>query len=81
MFDTWIVLGKDDCPWCDRVKYLIEDTAPGNIMIDYTNVRKSPHIMTMMEMAGMNTVPQVFFNGKHIGGYEAVKEFLNDGRT
>ena len=81
MFDTWIVLGKDDCPWCDRVKHLIEDEAPGNILIDYTNVSKIPHLMTLMSMAGMTTVPQVFLNDQYIGGYQAVEELLHDGRT
>tara|TARA_Y100000034_G_C6899879_1_gene415789 strand:+ start:1592 stop:1900 length:309 start_codon:yes stop_codon:yes gene_type:complete len=68
------VFSTNDCPWCDKAIQLI--TASG--------LRSKKMVvgedLTLSEFTivtnGAQTVPQIFINGNHIGGYEAlVKHF------
>ena len=62
------------CPYCDRVKALLDaykipydeyDISEDDFYLDFT-------------YQGFKSVPQVFLNNKHIGGFDATAKFLRD---
>lgn len=60
------------CPWCDRVKALLDAyKIPYNI-IDISNEDYYNDFIYQ----GFQSVPQVFLNNKHIGGFEATAKYL-----
>lgn len=67
------IYGTQQCPWCDRVKNLI---ASYGMKYTYTDVGQSEEAQQMFRQNQWRTVPQVLFQGKHLGGYEAVKAYL-----
>lgn len=62
-----IVYTTDYCPYCVQAKQLLKrKSAP------YTevNVEQRPELRTfLVQASGQRTVPQVFINGKSIGGF------------
>ena len=72
---------KDYCPYCTKVKeFLKRKGYGGNITeIDITN--DTDLAIKMVEKAGgQRTVPQVFINGKHIGGCDATIALDSEGK-
>lgn len=64
-----IIYSKDFCPYCDRAKQLLDHKkAP------YTVIRVDldpEKLSEMLELSGgRRTVPQIFINGTHIGGFD-----------
>lgn len=61
-----IFFSKDDCPYCDKLAdYLTElrITPFKKVMLE-SDIREA-----LIEMTSCKTVPQLFINGKFIGGY------------
>jgi len=57
------------CPYCTRAEYLLQQkgiTHIEKIMVD-RDVEQMKH---MMEITGRRTVPQIFINDIHVGGYD-----------
>lgn len=57
------------CPYCVRAEQLLHGK---NIMeIEKIRVDLQPESrVAMMEKTGRRTVPQIYINGQHIGGYD-----------
>ncbi len=56
------------CPYCVRAKRLLEHKG-----VDYTEIRidgDREQMMVMMERSRRQTVPQIFINDHHVGGYD-----------
>lgn len=54
------------CPYCIRAKRLLDRKGVG---YEDTNVYSDPEMRRkLVEWTGRNTVPQIFINGKGIGG-------------
>ncbi len=62
------------CPWCQRAKVLLDRHGIEFTEIDVsTDVEKQAE---MIERSQRQSVPQIFLNGNHIGGYDdLVKHF------
>jgi len=61
------VFTKAFCPYCSRAKALLERKGADFQEIDLTMDRAG--FDAMVERAGgARTVPQIFINGKHVGG-------------
>ena len=61
------VYTKAFCPYCTRAKMLLDGKGAGFREIDVTMDRAG--FEAMVERAnGRRTVPQVFIDGKHVGG-------------
>ena len=65
---------KDECAYCVRAKELLEEHKVeyeelkiGTDVTKYQLLQKVPHAQT---------VPQIFFGEKYIGGYEQLREWL-----
>lgn len=65
------------CPYCGWAKQLLDSKD-----IDYTmiNVNDSPEIRQEMETRSQRTsVPQIFINDQHIGGYDDLAALDDQG--
>jgi len=64
-----VIYTKDYCPYCVKAKQLLKIKKQEFTEIDVTN--DADKASEMVEKAGgARTVPQIFINGKHVGGYD-----------
>jgi glutaredoxin 3 len=57
------------CPFCIQAERYLK--AKGVAAIDFIRVDLDPSMRrTMMERTGRRTVPQIYIDGVHVGGYE-----------
>lgn len=65
---------KVGCPFCARAKGMLQDHG-----IDYEEIVLSKGITTrsLQAVSGATTVPQVFVDGRLVGGSEALEQFLS----
>ncbi|MFH0703259.1 MAG: glutaredoxin 3 [bacterium] len=69
----------DYCPYCKKAKMLLEKKGISYEEIDITN---QPDIREkLVEMTGgRTTVPQIFINGKSIGGSSDLEKLISTGQ-
>lgn len=60
------------CPWCDRAKALLDAY---NIPYDVHDISDEDNYADFI-CQGFKSVPQVFLNNTHIGGFEATAKYL-----
>lgn len=66
------------CPYCIRAEQLLQRR--GVTLIEKIRIDLEPESgIAMMEKTGRRTVPQIFINDQHIGGYDDLVEFDQDG--
>jgi glutaredoxin 3 len=69
---------KAFCPYCSRAKSLLEGKGASYEEFDIT--MGGPKRAEMLERSGgRSTVPQVFIDGKHIGGSDDLAALNRDG--
>ncbi len=73
MFDMYT---RPTCFWCVRAKHLLESKGISyrNLDINNDDLRKELKI----KAPGIKTIPQIFKDGKRIGGYEDLVEYFKD---
>ncbi len=73
MFDMYT---RQTCFWCVRAKHLLESKGISyrNLDINNDDLRKELKI----KAPGIKTIPQIFKDGKRIGGYEDLVEYFKD---
>lgn len=71
--DKWAVVSRRDCKFCIDVKRLLSDF---NIEYEPFDIRDAPDLGDFLSCAGFTTVPQVFHNGKVVGGYTDTQRYL-----
>ncbi len=65
-----IIYTRDGCPYCTRAKQLL--TSKGAAFTEY-NASADPSVrQKMIDQSGRNTFPQIFVNGKHLGGCDDI---------
>ena len=69
------MITKDDCPWCDLAKELLQQREAPFGAFHYS---EHPMIVKLMFKAGIKSVPQIWYEGEYIGGYENLVEWLNN---
>ena len=66
------------CPYCERAKMLLEKRS-----IKYTEFKIDEDVKLFEEMLalsnGRRSVPQIFIDDHHIGGYDDLVDFDLDG--
>jgi len=69
------LFSKAGCPFCAKVKGILHDRG-----IDFEEVQlnRTQTIRSVRAVTGADTVPQVFINGKYIGGSEAVETWFSN---
>jgi glutaredoxin 3 len=66
------------CPYCIRAEQLLHNK--GVSEIEKIRVDLQPELrVAMMEKTGRRTVPQIFINGEHVGGYDNIAELNHEG--
>ncbi|MFZ2541910.1 MAG: glutaredoxin 3 [Gallionella sp.] len=66
------------CPYCIRAEQLLR--SKGVSEIEKVRVDLQPELrVAMMEKTGRRTVPQIYINGKHVGGYEDLASLNHAG--
>ena len=73
MFDMYT---RPTCFWCVRAKHLLESKGISYRDLDINNddLRKELKI----KAPGIKTIPQIFKDGKRIGGYEDLVKYFKD---
>ena len=72
----YLVITKPNCDYCNKAKALLDKHG-----VTYTthNLKNSDWLKTLVDLADLKTVPQVFgYNGEYIGGYEGLKKHLGE---
>ncbi len=72
------VLSRDGCPFCAKAK---QDLGQAGIAYEELVLGRDYTEQTLRAVAKAATVPQVFVNGEHIGGSEAVAAWLERRRA
>ena len=67
------------CAYCDRAKALLNKK---RVSFKEINLASDPNKMDEMikKTNGMQTVPQIFVNGQHIGGNVELQTLENEGK-
>ena len=66
------------CPYCVRAKQLLG--RKGVTEIEEIRVDLQPELrMAMMEKTGRRTVPQIYIDDYHVGGYDDLASLNHDG--
>ena len=71
----YTIYGKPNCPQCEKAKALLSGK---QLETDYQDVTKNPELREMLLNLGARSVPQIFLNEKHLGGYEELLVHLQD---
>ena len=70
------VYGRTNCNWCVAAKQILNEKG---INYRYINVGEDIGIDEVKELfPGVRTVPIVAVDGKRIGGYEELKQYLEE---
>ena len=67
------------CNYCDAAKKLLKRNS---LEFNEIDVSSSPEILNEMinKTNGKRTIPQIFFNNKHIGGYVEIRELEKNNK-
>ena len=65
------------CPFCRRAKTLLKEKGVKWKELDIEADRD--HRQAMTQASGRNTVPQIFINGTHVGGFDDLFELDAQG--
>lgn len=60
----------EECSWCIRCCELLDRKEQKYV---YRNIREDDEAMTQLRSQGFSSVPQIFIEGKHIGGYNELR--------
>jgi glutaredoxin 3 len=70
---------KGTCPYCARARKLLDDKGVG---YDEYEISQDPHKRAEMiqRSNGRSTVPQIFIDGRHVGGSDDLAELERRGQ-
>ena len=73
------IYSKMTCPYCYRAKALLRQKGiePTEIAVDFGGEKKQEMIQ---RAGGRMTVPQIFIDGRHVGGCDDLFELERAGR-
>ena len=72
-----IIYCSDSCPYCQNAYRLLEKR---NIPFKKIYVNSQAMWDEVLEKSGRNTVPQIFLEGQHIGGFDDLVDADMDGK-
>lgn len=70
------VFGKPSCTYCIKTKKLLERKG---LEYDYVDILQNKEAFDfIVNWCGFSTVPQIYDETEHLGGYEALVEYLEN---
>lgn len=76
-----VIYSKTHCPFCKQAKMLLADNEYNFQVVEIDTLSSGAHIQeALFERTGQKTVPNIFINGKHIGGCSDLLDAYSDGR-
>lgn len=73
------IASKTYCPYCSAAKNLMKDVYPEAYILELDTMDDGSEIQDILAMlTGQRTVPNIFINGKHIGGNSDVQSIGKD---
>ena len=69
----YYVLTRNDCDYCEKAKQLLIENGKA---YSQTGILADPVIIKLMIVAKLKTVPQIWCDNEHIGGYTELREHL-----
>jgi glutaredoxin-like protein len=67
------IISKSGCPFCSKAK---EDLNAAGMAYEEIVLGKDASLTSLRAVSGKETVPQIFINGKHIGGSKELDVYL-----
>ncbi|XP_076923659.1 glutaredoxin-C4-like [Bidens hawaiensis] len=75
-----VIFSKSYCPYCKRAKGVFKDLNTKPYVVELDEREDGSKIQdALSEIVGRRTVPQVFINGKHLGGSDDTVEAYQSG--
>ncbi|XP_011017730.1 PREDICTED: glutaredoxin-C4 [Populus euphratica] len=76
-----VIFSKSYCPYCKRAKGVFKELNQTPHVVELDQREDGHNIQdAMSEIVGRRTVPQVFIDGKHIGGSDDTVEAYESGK-
>ncbi|XP_010416678.1 PREDICTED: glutaredoxin-C3 [Camelina sativa] len=76
-----VIFSKSYCPYCLRSKRIFSQLKEEPFVVELDLREDGDQIQyELLEFVGRRTVPQVFVNGKHIGGSDDLGDALENGQ-
>lgn len=69
----YYIITRENCRYCDKAKALLKERGDSYEAYLYTD---HPMIKKLMIRAGLDTVPQIWYNGSYVGGYSDLVEYV-----
>ena len=71
---------RNACAFCDRAKIFFK--SKGLSFIEYNVHENSDYLKEMLKKSnGKKTMPQIFIDDFHVGGFDDLKETINKGKA
>ena len=67
------IYSKKNCVACDQAKSLLTSLGHGYEVVD---VMTSPTAQALFREKGFRSVPQIYFNSSHLGGFNELQQYL-----
>jgi len=69
------------CPFCEKAKAALKEVDAQYLLVEVDRREDGPFIRKVLEkMTGRSTVPNVFIDGKSIGGGDETQQLLQSGK-
>ncbi|KAL1214567.1 Glutaredoxin-C3 [Cardamine amara subsp. amara] len=76
-----VIFSKSYCPYCLRSKRIFSELKEEPFVVELDQREDGDQIQyELLEFVGRHTVPQVFVNGKHIGGSDDLVVAVENGQ-
>jgi len=73
---SYVVYGRKDCIWCYRAKMFLEQR---NEDFRYIDINDDSRTKAFLASKGFKTVPQIYLDNQHIGGYTDLVSYFGEG--
>lgn len=74
-----VIYTSDHCPYCIRAKQLLDAKKAKYQLINVTNDQAQRELL-VEKSNGLRTVPQIFIDDQHIGGYDDLSRLSMQGK-
>jgi glutaredoxin len=73
-----LIIGKSGCRPCKDARKLARELVGKDGTYTYKDIEHADneHLQHWMEVTGIQTVPQIFIDGEHVGGFEEFAKYV-----